>query len=244
MNRSPIILGMILAQACSIYAQEENAVPLTEDKLLMAIEASNPIEVRHFVIPGYFIQADQKARYRARAREVSNQTYIDLHSYGLSDIKHVLSGLIKCSAAAFFGFLGYAYHHQSHFRVGTFKRGKKPVICLDTEYTRDPAYVDIADGWLGRRFERIEHYDDDIWHELPQAERTIFYTIVSLCALYSAKQGLSDFWAVIKRVERWKKHSDALVVEALIERLPECTNDVCPELSVTESKSIEENPQY
>ncbi len=237
MNRLPILLGMILAQVCSLCAQEENAVPLTEDKLMMAIEASNPVEVRNFVIPGYFIQADQKARYRARAQEVSNQTYCALHSCGLSDIKHVLSGLIKCSAAAFFGFLGYAYYHQSHFKIGGVKRDKIPVFCFDTEYTRDP---DIEDGWIGRTVERIEHCDVDVWCELPRLERTIFYTIVSICALYSAKQGLNDFWSVIKRVERWKKHSDALVVEALIERLPECASDVCPELPMTGSEGIEE----
>ncbi len=120
MNRSPIILlGIILAHVSLVYSQEENAVPLTEDKLMLAIEASNPVEVRKFVIPGYFIQADQKSRYRERAREVSNQTYIELNSYGLSDLAKIVSGFVKCSAAALFGIIGYKYY-RGNVKLGCF----------------------------------------------------------------------------------------------------------------------------
>ena len=106
MNRSYILLGIMLSQACPLYAQERSAVPLTDDKLMMAIEASNPAEVRRFVIPGYFIRADQKARYLAKAQEISNQNYIELTSYGLSDLTKIVGGIVKCSAAALFGMLG------------------------------------------------------------------------------------------------------------------------------------------
>ncbi len=40
---------------------------------------------------------------------------------------------------------------------------------------------------------------------------------------------MADFWSVAKRTEGAKKHNDALAVEALIQRLPECNEGTCPE---------------
>ena len=198
MNRLNIVRGLILISVSALYAQEEPPIPLVEDKLMMAIEASNPVEVGRFLIPGY--GTDQKDRYVVKAREMTNQTFMDLSNSEWSDVKNLLTGIIKCSAAALFGYVGYSYH-QGIFEVNMWK---------------------TADGETAPK-----------WHapvkEGPYAFCNFFYGVLGVSALYSLKEGLADFWSIYQRTERLETHHRALIVEALIQRLPEYTKGHCKE---------------
>ena len=68
-------------------------------------------------------------------------------------------------------------------------------------------------------FEKFEvTYADSKWQDYHKPESRFFLGILGLAALYSAKKGMNDFWSVVKRTQRVKKHNDALAVEALIQR--------------------------
>lgn len=242
MNRLHILLGIILVHASLVYAQEENGIALSTDKIMMAIEASNPAEVCHFIIPGYFIRADQKARYLAKAQEVSNQTYIELTSYGLSDLTKIVSGLVKCSAAALFGIMGYKYY-RGNVKLGCLVPDTKTLTYTKSDESGnklESIKVTNNDGVVGTwqldLLKQVEvTYADFKWQDYHKPESRCLLGVIVIAALYSAKKGLSDFWSVVKRTERVKKHKDALAVEALIQRLPECNDGTCPALIVDRS---------
>ena len=160
MNKLNRVCGLILISVSVLYAQEEITIPLVEDKLMMAIEASDPNEVGRFLIPGY--GTDQKDLYVIKAREVTNQTFMDLSNSEWSDVKNLFMGIIKCSAAALFGYVGYTYH-QGMCKVQFWKKNEG-----DTEARlHDP----IPDG--------------------PYAFHKFFYGVLGVSALYSLKEGLT-----------------------------------------------------
>jgi hypothetical protein len=198
MNKLYILQGLILIATCSVYAQEEKPFALAQDRIMKAIENSDVDEVSYFLNPRYFVSKEQKELYLARAREVSNQAYIDHSGYGLSDFVNVVSGLIKCSAAALFCGIAYEYGQE--------------VVTIQV-YTK------------GQWFEARPHVSVDGRREMSQFAK-FFYGVLGVLALYGAKQGLTDFSSVYKRTDRLKRHRDALAVEALIARLPEWKENV------------------
>ncbi len=210
-----IMLAGALLAVLPLCSEEGAPIPFAEDRIMAAILASDPVAASHFLMPGFFVRADQKKEYLFKAQEMTNQTYMELNEFGLSDIARLLIGLTKCALGA--SALWYAAPKLSSWYSA--KEGG------DAPPTVGGAAAAVAPALPA------EPKVDKFSLEGLKGVRTKIGS--ALCGAYVALRGLKDLKTLGTRSQRYINHHNALAVEAIIQRLPVCQNGIPPEIIKT-----------
>ena len=70
-----IMLACVLLAAMPLCSEEGAPIPFAEDRIMAAILASDPIAASHFLMPGFFVRADQKKRVLFNSRNDESNVY-------------------------------------------------------------------------------------------------------------------------------------------------------------------------
>jgi hypothetical protein len=81
-----------------------------EDKMIDSLHRIDPDNLNKLLIPGFFIRAGEKERYVDVAKEMTNRTHQELHSYSSWDIVRLGKGLIQLGLSAGASTAAYRYY--------------------------------------------------------------------------------------------------------------------------------------
>ena len=151
---------------------------------------------------------------------MTNQTYMELNEFGLSDIGRLLIGLTKCALGA--GALWYAAPKLSSWYSAKEGGDASPAVG-DASAAAAAAIAPAPPA--------AEPKVDKFSFEGLKGVRTKIGA--ALCGAYVALRGLKDLKTLATRSQRYINHHNALAVEAIIQRLPVCQNGIPPEIIKT-----------
>ncbi len=94
-----------------------------EDKMIDSLQRIDSDNLNKLLIPGFFIRAAEKERYLFVAKEMTNRTYKELHSYSGWDIVRLGKGISQMALSGASAYVAYLYYKQhwdiSRWNVGT-----------------------------------------------------------------------------------------------------------------------------
>lgn len=182
------------------------------DKVVDAIEASDPEAVRDLLIPGFLIRLPEKKRYVALAQEITNNTHALMHKFSTSDLFDGAKGLAYLGFGAALGYFGLDYWAAKRkwrfmWEFGNFKLAIKAGDAKDSDGATKSDAGAQDNGEIS-----------------PFSDKVI---VGILCALgtYFTARGLETFHNVLTKKKRVDVHNNALTVEAIIQRLPAFDKD-------------------
>lgn len=178
----------------------------SEDKIVEAIEASDPDALRGLIIPGFLIRLEDKKRYVALAHSVTNRTHAELQKFSLSDVARSAKGLFYLGLGGTFGLLG-----------GEFFTGWKADIPLPGQGTIKIELVPNE----GAPKQVVG--DANAHKKFLIGKQSIVGTFGALGVYFTGKS-LGLFHDVLTKKSRLTTHNNALTVEAIILRLPAFDN--------------------
>ena len=82
-----------------------------EDKMIDSLQRIDADNLNKLLIPGFFIRTAEKERYLAVAKEMTNRTYKELHSYSGWDIIRLGKGLSQLALSGASAYAIYLYHY-------------------------------------------------------------------------------------------------------------------------------------
>ena len=203
MKRISLIVLLIISYSSAVWCAPENVCSVQDkDKIVEAIEASDPDMLRAHIIPGCLIRLEDKKRYVDLAQKITNRTYAELNKFGISQLFTCSKGLFYLGLGFFCG-LDMALIAKDH---------TGPIITLfDTLSlgTRETSKTDVD--------ARIVYAD---W----SARKEVRLGLLGAIGLYFSAKGLGLFHDVLTKRNRLTAHNNALTVEAIIQRLPAFDN--------------------
>ena len=162
-----------------------------EDKMEEAIKNIDPDAVHRLLIPGYIMRSEDKKRYVAMAREVTNKTYNKLNDISFGDFFRLIKFSVK-SGLALAGLTGlYLYHTK---RV---------------EITVKPDLLDVFGEYFSKESKDV-------------INKYSLYSLLGASTLYLVDQSWREFSAIRNSESRMEEHRNALINEAVLQRLPVC----------------------
>lgn len=186
-----------------------NIACLKDDKMVDAINDSDPEKVRQLIIPGFLIRLEDKKSYAAIAHEKTNETHAAARSFSFSDFWLLGKG------AAYLG-LGALFAWKTVLKANiSFDTFKKPLAKL-------LAKIGIP---IGEPKDEPEQPAAEPASNEEKSSLTKFKTgLLGSLAVYFGYKGLSTFNDVLTHEVRTKAHKNALIIEAMIQRLPAFDN--------------------
>ncbi len=179
-----------LLMLCSSYA-----FCTSDERLVEAIEGSNPEELRDLLIPGYLMSLDAKSKYIKLAQETTNRTHSQLHQFHFSDLGSCIKGVFYGGLGAGFAYLGLSsLLSNSDFRAWKAKLGS-----FSISFGPGDSGGDALDN------------------------KVFIGTLLALGTYFSGKS-IGIFNSVLTKHDRLKEHHNALTIEAIMQRLPAFDN--------------------
>lgn len=218
----------------------------SEDRIVDAIESSDPDALRDLLIPGFLIRLEDKKRYVNLAQERTNATHAQLNKFKGTDLLHCAEG------AAYLGiglsslylaldfFIGKRDWRMSIWRFGHFGFAYFGTSDTLTAQQSDPPPVHQTSAPTTVTAQPDAQTDPTNQTGTPTGppaspsssgaefynfvgKRSFIATLALLGTFFTGK-GLKIFYQVINRNSRTLRHNNALAVEAIIQRLPAFDN--------------------
>lgn len=176
------------------------------DKILDMIHRIDPYGLNELHIPGFFIKAEEKKRYEAAAREVTDKAYRLLHSVALYDFVRLIKGTCKGTAGATCLYGAYLYSTgipagKFDLTLNTHAENSDAVLPLNHTLTDGKAY------WFLKKW-------------------TVYGVLGGLGA-YLLSHAKGEFSNIYNKQQRVLAYHNALAQEAYIARLPVCDVGAC-----------------
>lgn len=95
---------LIVLMSVPIYA--------LEDKMIDSLQRIDTDNLNKLLIPGFFIRAEEKKRYLDVAKEMTNRTHQELHSYSGWDIVRLGKGLSQLALSGASAAAAYLYYKK------------------------------------------------------------------------------------------------------------------------------------
>lgn len=179
-----------------------------EDKIVDAIEASDPDILRGLIIPGFLIRLEDKKRYATLAHSVTNRTHTELQRLCFSDLYRTAKGMLYLVAGGVFGFLAAGNVADKSVWNALFNNAQGRIKIIFE-----------ADGGEARELAGAA-----------QPEKKSFISkervagVLGALSLFFVGKSVGLFHDVLTKKSRLEKHNNALTVEAIILRLPAFDN--------------------
>lgn len=200
-----------------------------DSSIVEAITTSDPDALRSVLIPGFYIQKDKKAEYLELARKVTNETYVNLNKGSWSDGVRFFKGLGEVAAGAALGFCAFGFYRGS---MGLY--ASSPQVIVQQEGAGDVP-TPIEQGWSSKNYGFI--WGTENGSGTPPANlianekvRNGLSGSLAMLALYLASKGFAQWRAISHAKSRKDHHKRAFAVEAIIQRLPVCTDTLCDQV--------------
>lgn len=170
----------------------------SEEKIVEAIENSDPEILRDLLIPGFLISIDTKNKLIKLAQEVTNTTHSQLHSFEFFDIVNFFKGALYAGLSVSFGYLAFDYLADARDL---------------REFLSNFSFMNFS------KKARTSH-----GREAGPLEKKIFIGCLASLGAYFGAKSLGTFNRIITNHGRLETHYNALTIEAIIQRLPAFDN--------------------
>ncbi|MBA2307307.1 hypothetical protein H0W26_04210 [Candidatus Dependentiae bacterium] len=191
-----------------------------DESIAAAIKSSNIESLKALLMPGAYVRLQDKKIYSSLAQQKTRETYMNLQSSGLIDIKYGFTALVKAGAALFFAKEFYdkctidaGIINPGNIDNGNVDNGQLIVVVEEANQEASGFSLSFAKKVMDNCIAKPKEALTTLGGTLKE-----YYPV--LAASYFAYKSLEDVHAISYKDDRYNKYIHALAVESLIARVP------------------------